>query len=437
MVDTVRRQNYLLESIFQTGQANGSIDSQDMRDFIVSSYNVGAQITISELSDFPTPSGGVITLEADKVYLIACDIDLGVNVLDASAGAVGFFGTSSEVITLQTTSATAMITSTDSVTAMHMKFLNDSGACFAMGGAGKFYRFNDITVTSAATDTVTGGVAAVFTNARWAGGAAGLTISGAYTAVLFRSCGFFSLTGTPTMLTLAAGSTPNIFNVEGSQFLTSAGQTGLDIDSAIVPATSGQVTNSIFDTSGIPLDAGGIDATSVNWTFKDNVGIVNTRVHGWENISDSVYHVANKRSITDGTRTQLTIDGLASSTNTTYDPVEGTLWNSSTNKFTPGITGAAYDLRLQITASYDSGAAAHVDLEIDIGGALNTIYQESKIFSKGSNVTNNMAWSIPIFTLGTFIANGGTIYITPQDSDIKIWDAKLLIVQTFNPEVGL
>jgi hypothetical protein len=436
MVDTVRTTTELLTTLFQDGQSNGAITAQDMRDLVVSVKDPAAVVEINALADFPTPVSGVITLVTGKTYMINGAIDIGVNRIDASAGAIGIFGRSSEVISLTTNNVAAMITSDETLTIMHCSLTNTGGPCFNLGAAGKFYRFDDITLNSAGVDSITNGIAAVFTNTRWSGGAAGVTISGAWTAILFRSCGFFSLTGTPTMMTMASGTTPNIFNVDGTQFLTAAGQTGIDIDSAINPATSGQFSNCTFAAAGTPLDAGGIDESSTGWTFKDNTGTPNTRVGGWTNHAESINIVSNKLAIVEDARTQLTIDGLASGTNTTYAPLSGSIWNTSTNKITPATSGNCYDIRLQITASYDAGLQAHIDLEIDIGGALGVVFAEHKIFVKGANLDNQFSWSIPIFTLGTFITNGGTIYLTPRDSDIKIWDAKLFITQTFEPDLG-
>lgn len=158
---------------------------------------------------------------------------------------------------------------------------------------------------------------------------------------------------------------------------------------------------------------------------------------GWSMHTDATYNADdgdnNKLAIADGVRTKLTIDNAGADTNTTYAPPDGAIWDTGTNTLLPTITGAAYDLRLTMYASYDSGASAHIDMELDIGGSIGTIYHVHELFAKGAGETNEMGWSLPIFTLGTFVANGGTIYITPEGSNVKIWDIKLMITQTFKP----
>jgi len=165
------------------------------------------------------------------------------------------------------------------------------------------------------------------------------------------------------------------------------------------------------------------------------VSLRNNQGGGWSMHTDSTYTAGSPLSIPVDTRTKLTIDGLGSDTNTTYAPPDGAIWDSINNRLTPNVVGSAFDLRLSIFSSYDSGASAKLDLEIDIGGSIGNVYIQHNIFAKGPNETNEMAWSVPIFTLDTFVANGGTLYITPRESAIKIWNIKLMITQTFKPTV--
>ena len=440
MVDTVRTQLELLTTLFQGGQPDGSITSQDVRDLIVSMYSKGRQVIISELADLPTPAGATITLETGVDYLFVNDINLGVNVLLLNDGTS--ISASSPLITIQTSSATALLTTTEALELSNITLYNTAGPCLNLSATGtNSISLSRIRLLSTTDDNIGGsGAGLILNDVVYIGLPGGLILTGAWVQVLLRGCIWGTRPGTGTALTLNSGFSTGIFNISETQFnMTVSGQTAMNLHSSIVPTSSGQINNCIFAiaSGAIGIAAGGVTNKSTNWTFENNKGIVNTPVHGWENVVDSVYHVGNKRSIADGVRTALTVDALGGGTNSDYVPKSGSLWNSSTNKITPQTIGSCYDLRLQLKTSYDAGAAAHLDLEIDIGGGLGVVFEQHEIFSKGSNVDNQMAFSIPIFTLDTFIANGGTIYITPQDSAIKIWDAKLFIVETFDPEKGL
>ena len=75
MADTVRTQITLLEQLFRDGQGKNSISAQDMRDMIVSTYNMGRWTIIAEKDDLPDPVGGVITLAAATDYFFVDNID--------------------------------------------------------------------------------------------------------------------------------------------------------------------------------------------------------------------------------------------------------------------------------------------------------------------------------------------------------------------------
>ncbi len=279
MADTVRKKLALLDNLFQDGQAQNSITPQDMRDLIVSIYDAGKGVVITEKADLPTPAAGIISLAANTAYFFVTDIDLGTDRLDITAGEVILCGFGSILITLETTHASAMINCNKTLTIDHITLKNDSGPCITFN-TGTF-RTSDVVVNSSGDDTFTEGSSLVLNNTRWTEGSNGLVISGAWTGVLlFDRCGFFNLSGTPTYFTIASGATFGFFDLAGTTFTVGSGQIGIDIDSAILPTVGGQIINCLFTGAGIPIDAEGAGHATIGWVFRDNLGVENSATIG-------------------------------------------------------------------------------------------------------------------------------------------------------------
>lgn len=79
-----------------------SIPDRQYVDDQISTVKFDKLIYVEEKSDFPTPVGGVITLEADKTYILVNDIDLTGDRL-VTSGVVNIFGQSSETCILTST----------------------------------------------------------------------------------------------------------------------------------------------------------------------------------------------------------------------------------------------------------------------------------------------------------------------------------------------
>lgn len=158
---------------------------------------------------------------------------------------------------------------------------------------------------------------------------------------------------------------------------------------------------------------------------------VRTPWTGWEHVADATYTSGSPRTITGSTRTQVTIDGAGAATEQTHLPEGITgFWNTGNNQLGPANEGDFYDVRLQFKCS-TAATAAFVDCELDVGGALGTIVQETQPILKASSATNRIMFSWPVFTLDTFLINGGTFYITPSD-DTDFWDFTITIARVHN-----
>lgn len=149
---------------------------------------------------------------------------------------------------------------------------------------------------------------------------------------------------------------------------------------------------------------------------------------GWAQYDESVKITEGTGlSLPAGVRTPLTIDGLGSLTNTDGLPTGVTeFWNTSTNKFTPAGLNDAYDLRLFFIARCAT-TNAYLDVDLDIGGSVGILAQQSFSFVKSIDQYFNT--NLSVFTAATFLANGGTFNITASHP-ATLWRPKLLIVRT-------
>lgn len=152
---------------------------------------------------------------------------------------------------------------------------------------------------------------------------------------------------------------------------------------------------------------------------------------GWAFYADNTYLTGSRQSITGSTRTQVTIDGLGSTTETSY-LLGGDVWDTTNDRITPQEVGKTYDLRFAFKGQ-TATANTYVDVELDIGsGASIIIAQQTFNFTKGTGTQNSFVFSVPIFCLSTFIANGGKLYLTPNN-DADFWDYSILLVSTTVP----
>ena len=183
-------------------------------------------------------------------------------------------------------------------------------------------------------------------------------------------------------------------------------------------ADAGKIITPSDTTNGISelryVDVGEVTSTgSCSWT-------------GWGQYSDATYTSVSPLTIA-STTAQLTCDGSGTQTVTSYLPGGAALWDTSTNKITPQTGFDFYIVRVTFDAD-PSTANDYFDLSLDIGGAIGTIWQETRGFIKGVTA-HKFSFTIPVYTGATFVANGGQLDLTTSGTigfyDIGITVAKV------------
>jgi len=103
-----------------------------------------------------------------------------------------------------------------------------------------------------------------------------------------------------------------------------------------------------------------------------------------------------------------------------YDPV---------TKKIAGRTGDGMIIVIDMVLKPSSSSLTSFDLWIDIGGTIGRTYQNSITVPKGSGVAHRMSLTLPVYTLDTWEANGGIVYIQAGHACV-VYDIRYIFHRT-------
>lgn len=180
---------------------------------------------------------------------------------------------------------------------------------------------------------------------------------------------------------------------------------------------AGALANKIYISDG---------AASGTWTYMP---------HGWAYYVDA----ATAQTFTT-TAAKLSIDGLDAATNTAYLPPEirgsGALWDTTNDKITPMKIGDAYSLRVDLPVSAKTGTPNSLIFQLDIGGGA---APTTVIVDRDISITRTPPYTLsvgfPVFSLSTFVTNGGQIFISTDTGTVDILDPTITIVRTHSGDL--
>lgn len=248
------------------------------------------EVLVTQLSDFPTPVASIITLDPTKIYRIAGTIDLGTNVL-TSPSQIIIKGGMPNADKLTKNSATPMFASTSGFTIriQDINLENASGPILLVNG-----------LTAPTSDVILSNI--IIENSLSFGSLAnlhdlevnrvnlencanGIIISGTNNYINFSQYNIHTPTSTLTALQITSGTTMNSFFIKDCAWEINTGQTGLNIDPAVVMTDPpGRIDDIAFiGTGGTPLV--GITQATPSFEFFENVGILNSVTAGSSSFS--------------------------------------------------------------------------------------------------------------------------------------------------------
>jgi len=170
------------------------------------------------------------------------------------------------------------------------------------------------------------------------------------------------------------------------------------------------------------------DNTDPLFPVTRRVSLRDLRGDGWAYYQDD--GSGGAQAIADGSTVQLTVNGDGGSTNKTFLPVGVTdLW--ANDKITPENIGDCFMGRLDFEAT-PTGANVYFEISLDIGDPTPiVILNDVELFPKGSGVAQPFSLPLPLFSLVTFLGNGGKLALTAFGGSISVAEKALLVHRTY------
>lgn len=149
---------------------------------------------------------------------------------------------------------------------------------------------------------------------------------------------------------------------------------------------------------------------------------------GWARYLDGTYTEGSPLAISNGVRATL-VNNATNKIESQLPSDATSFFNESTQKILPTNDGDAYALSIRFRAEM-SVQNGYFDIDLDIGGSLGVISKESCVFTRSANTEQTFDVDLTVFSGSTFVANGGTLSITPQNGNIQIYNIAFVIVRT-------
>jgi len=232
-----------------------------------------------------------------------------------------------------------------------------------------------------------------------------------------------SIRGTSRLYSTATNDTNGLLKIQVKE--NSNYQDAVTIDST----GSVQLHQGLRDTSGSLGSEGDVLTSSATGNIYWSSGTPN---QGWASYRDTTYTSAvDSFELAANTDTKFPFSAGSAIDNYLPNDVDS-LWTNVDSTII-GSTGKGIDIMLYFKAT-PTATSQWVDIWIDIGGSIGEIYRQTFTFPKGSGVERGIVYNLSsIYTLGTWEANGGTIYIRSND-ELKIHSSNLNIDIDYKPE---
>ena len=407
----------------------------------------GNIVYVQNVSDFPDAVSGVITLsDADTVYQIIGNVDIDTDRIVVDAQNIKFQGSYAAGDSLvSSVSGQPMISGVNvgiNCEKITLKGANSTYIINLTDDGTHNVTIQNVSIDGADTVLSVSNCAAlvVARPALWTNFNNGIVLSGTIPSGLISQTLFSSFTGTAIDLN---GVNLLSFDIGENAAYLDSGSTFLSISpdgGNILAGGAGSIrVNKVIELASSTAITG-YDSLESGWTVLFNTSniIPSDRLdpNGWAFYSDDV----SSTQVFTGTPSQLSINALGSTTEESKLPLSirglSSLWDDTTDCITPITSGDTYDLRIILEITNTASNPTRFSISLDIGdtpdgtgGAGSIIIAEdSKTLKTGTPQTHVI--SFPIFTLDTFLANCGTLWVTVDSGSITVSERSILIVRT-------
>ena len=182
------------------------------------------------------------------------------------------------------------------------------------------------------------------------------------------------------------------------------------------------MANEMYYKNGAP--AGGEQPVLTTTYSQDQVAL-NTTVTGWADYADGQYTSGSPFSLAANTDTAL--PNNAATIIDSQKPADVTTFYDGS--VITGRDGDGLLINLDFKVVPQSGAATYIETWIDIGGAVGELYRCPASFPKGAGEVRSITQSTAAYTLNTWEANGGTVYVR-SNGPCEIYDIRYVLFRT-------
>ena len=171
------------------------------------------------------------------------------------------------------------------------------------------------------------------------------------------------------------------------------------------------------------------DLNEVKTVVNSHADELETLVTGWAQYNDTQYTVGSPFALAEGATAVMPMNGGHNIK--TYLPTDTTdLYSVAGQKITPTNIGDAYVVAIRFRAKNNNNFGS-LSVGIDIGGALGTFVEQSVPFSRDANTEQYFNIIFNLFTLDTFVANGGTMNLTAVKGNLQVYEIRFVFTRVY------
>ncbi len=405
----------------------------------LSPTTISNKIIIEDLSDLPTPISDVITLDTNGItYQFVGVVDIGVNTIIVTASNVKFIGLNPATDGLSSTTSGVVITANNGFNIQDIQLIGfgASNLIKCVGTGVEFYSSERMTylggtsqvdVTDFDTVAINFGLHQLCTNA--------VMLHGNFKSYIHTNCLFRDVSGVGIDLGTAISDAIGLnlctcVNTATTTFIS------MLVDSGnLIPTGEGTITNCKIDTTAGGSASVGYSPLDLLWYAAGNRSILTSdRVlfSGWEIAFDGLITIPTQAIST--TAVKILIDADGANSNEAYLPtaIRGIdhLWDTTSNCVKGIVVGDSLDMRLQVVPTAFAGNPNELTLVIDIGGDVTPTIIVAQDTKAVKGITEPLIFSFPLFTLDTFITNGGQLFLKTDTGTVTIGGRSIFLVRT-------
>lgn len=148
---------------------------------------------------------------------------------------------------------------------------------------------------------------------------------------------------------------------------------------------------------------------------------------GWAEYQDTIYTSGSPYLLTGGF--DVVLPNNAGVIRNTQKPIDISTFYDSGNQKILGRNGDGLNVFVYFSAAPATAIQTYMDMWIDIGSPVGELYRRTFSFPRGIGIKAGVSMSIAGFTLDTWEANGGSVYVS-SNYNLNIWDIRYILTRT-------